>query len=241
MRNWLIFNGKSTKDFGVYISGLKTFDAPERDVEIISRPGRNGDLTLDNGRYKNIDISYPAFIYDRMSENVAGLRNYLLSQNGYVRLEDTYHPDEFRLARFKGPFSVKVVDWLEAGEFDLTFDCYPQRFLKEGEKPIIPFSGTLPATIFNPGMKTYPLLKLSKNAALRINDIRISCQCEPDEIVTVDCYLEEAYIGTPATPANNKITLVNGVFPWFEPGENILHDENQGWSGDEVIPRWWIL
>ena len=44
MRQWFTFNGKSSKDFGVYISGLNTFGAPERDVDIISISGRNGDL-----------------------------------------------------------------------------------------------------------------------------------------------------------------------------------------------------
>ena len=132
MRNWLTFNGKSSKDFGVYISGLNTFNAPERDIESISIAGRNGDLTRDNGRYKNLDVTYPAFIYDEMDVNIEGLRNFLLSQIGYKRLEDTYHPNEYRMARYKGGFSANVVDWLEAGEFDIVFDCMPQRFLKIG-------------------------------------------------------------------------------------------------------------
>ena len=238
MRNWLIFNGKSTKDFGVYISGLKTFDAPERDVEIISIPGRNGDLTIDNGRYKNIDVSYPAFIYDRMDENVAGLRNYMLSQNGYVRLEDTYHPDEFRLARFKGPFSAKVVDWLEAGEFDLTFDCYPQRFLKEGEIEItIPHGETV--NVYNQyGMTSKPIIRVWAPCSFSINDVSIDVTTEDGswKSVYIDCNTENAYSGN--TNYNQYLTLSNGKFPELVSGNNTIV---AGLSDVNITPRWWIL
>ena len=50
------FAGRSSKDFGIYLSGSGVFNAPERDVETISIPGRSGDLILDNGRFKNISV-----------------------------------------------------------------------------------------------------------------------------------------------------------------------------------------
>ena len=74
MRNYLLFDGHSSKDYGVYISGLNTFGGAERDVEVISVPGRNGDLTVDNGKYKNIHVTYPAFIYDKFDMNVSAFK-----------------------------------------------------------------------------------------------------------------------------------------------------------------------
>ena len=62
MRKTIVFNYKSLSDFGVYISGKRVFDAPERDTESIKIPGRNGELTVDNGRYNNLELTYPAFI-----------------------------------------------------------------------------------------------------------------------------------------------------------------------------------
>ena len=46
--NYITYSGKSSADYGVWVSGGGTFDAPSRDVQTVSVPGRNGDLTFDN-------------------------------------------------------------------------------------------------------------------------------------------------------------------------------------------------
>ena len=46
-RNNLIFGGVDTKNYGVVIDGEAVFDAPERDVEVVTIPGRNGTLQID--------------------------------------------------------------------------------------------------------------------------------------------------------------------------------------------------
>ena len=104
MRKTITFNNKSLADYGVYISGKGVFNAPERDTESIKIPGRNGELTIDNGRYNNLALTYPAFIIRDLKTNIQGLRNHLLSQRGYVRLEDDYYPEEYRLAKWIGDF-----------------------------------------------------------------------------------------------------------------------------------------
>lgn len=236
MRNWFTFNGKSSKDFGVYISGLNTFGAPERDVETISISGRNGDLTLDNGRYKNIDISYPAFIFDRFDNNIEGLRNFLLSQKGYQRLEDTYHPNEYRMARYKGGFSAKVIDELYAGEFDLTFDCYPQRYLKIGEQVI---TITTDSSIYNEYMQiAKPLIRAYGTGTFTIGDISVQITTA-DDYTDIDCELQEAYKDDLTTNCNANIVLLNGDFPSITSGDNEITLD--GITQLEIKPRWWIL
>lgn len=236
MRNWLTFNGKSSKDFGVYISGLNTFNAPERDIESISIAGRNGDLTRDNGRYKNLDVTYPAFIYDEMDVNIEGLRNFLLSQIGYKRLEDTYHPNEYRMARYKGGFSANVVDWLEAGEFDIVFDCMPQRFLKIGEQPI---ELTANGSIFNEyEMTALPLIRAYGTGTFSIGGIAIQITTA-NGYTDIDCDLQEAYKDTMATNCNGNIVLTNGKFPELKSGANAV--TISGITKLEIYPRWWIL
>lgn len=56
----LNFDGQSSGTYGVYITGDAVFNAPERDVEMITIPGRNGALALDNGRFENISVTYPS-------------------------------------------------------------------------------------------------------------------------------------------------------------------------------------
>ena len=53
MRNWFVLNGVDSRDFGVYISGQGTFSAPRREYDMISIPGRNGDLVGNEKRLEN--------------------------------------------------------------------------------------------------------------------------------------------------------------------------------------------
>ena len=235
MRNWLTFNGKSSKEYGVYISGLNTFNSAERDTESISVPGRNGDLTFDNGRFKNVDITYPAFIYADFDNNVKGLRNFLLSQRGYKRLEDTYHPDEYRIARYKGNFVTEVVDWLAAGQFDLVFDCYPQRFLKSGDQIITLESD---GNIFNEYQESKPLIRAYGTGSFSIGGITITIDTA-DDYTDIDCDLQEAYKDDMSVNCNGNITLTSGSFPVLNPGDNEIVIEDI--TKLEIKPRWWIL
>ncbi len=236
MRQWFTFNGKSSKDFGVYISGLNTFGAPERDVDIISISGRNGDLTIDNGRYKNIDVSYPAFIFDRFDNNIEGLRNFLLSQRGYKRLEDTYHPNEYRLARYKSGLTPKVIDELYAGEFDLTFDCYPQRYLKSGDQVIIL---TDDGALFNEYAQiAKPIIRAYGTGSFTVGDVTVTIN-SADGYTDIDCELQEAYKDDLTTNCNANITLNDGVFPSLMSGDNGISLD--GITQLDIKPKWWIL
>ena len=144
------FNGENSRDYGVYITGEGVFNAPERNIEMVEIPGRNGSYALDKGNFNNIEVTYPAGIFadteTDFAEAVSELRNFLCSQKGYVRLEDDYNQDEYRLAIYKSGLDVSH-DMLIAGEFDITFDCQPQRYLKSGESAVSVTSGD---TITNP-------------------------------------------------------------------------------------------
>ena len=59
----LTFDGESSRTYGVYITGEAVYNAPEREVEMISIPGRSGQLALDKGRFENIEVTYPAGIF----------------------------------------------------------------------------------------------------------------------------------------------------------------------------------
>ena len=134
----LTFDGISLKEYGVYISGEAVFDSPTREVEMITIPGRNGSFALDKGRFNNITVTYPAGIYatneTEFAEKVSTLRNLLASRKGYCRLTDEYNPDEFRLGVYKAGLELDPTHYNEAGRFELSFDCKPQRFLFSGEE-----------------------------------------------------------------------------------------------------------
>lgn len=232
MRNWLTFDGVSTKDFGVYINGAQTYDAPARSREVISVPGRNGDLIIDNGRYENTEVTYHAFIYRDFEVNVEGFRNLLLSRTSYKRLEDTYHPQEFRLGIYNGNFSADVVEWLEAGEFDLTFNCKPQRFLKSGEDAITFTSG---GSVLNETMQTTkPLLRVYGTGTFSIGGATMTIS-SANVYTDIDCDLMDAFKGT--TNCNGNIS---GTFAALAPGDNAI-TLGSGITKIEITPRWWVL
>jgi len=234
MINFIVFNGKKLKDYGVFISGEAVFNAPKRDTTSVSVPGRNGELTLDNGRYENIPLTYPAFIVRSFKERISELRNFVLTQSGYQRLEDTYHPDEFRLAKWESDFSVKPDEALLAGEFELKFNCYPQRFLKSGENVIEITSAT---TIINEQMTTaLPLIRAYGTGTFTINGITVQIT-SASSYTDIDCDLQECFKDTLATNCNGNVVLT--TFPELQPGENTI--SMSGITKLEITPRWWRL
>lgn len=236
MINYIVYDGQKLKDYGVYISGDGVFDAPMRDEKTIEIPGRNGKLTIDNGRYHNITLKYPAFIVRDFKNSISALRNYILSKRGYVRLEDTYHSDEFRLARFAEDFTVKPIEELYAGDFDLVFDCYPQRFLKEGEHPI---EITASSTIINEQLHTaLPLIRAYGIGTFTINGVAVQITAA-STYTDIDCELQECYKDTLATNCNGNVILTNDVFPSLLSGENTI--TLSGITKLEITPRWWKL
>lgn len=136
--NTITFGGVNSSSYGIYISGEGVFNAPVRDAEVISIPGRNGSFLLDNGRYENIEVRYPAFntATDKATfiANIDGFRNAIASQKGYQRLEDTFHADEYRMASFIGGLEINPILYNDhTSQFEIVFNCKPQRFLKTGE------------------------------------------------------------------------------------------------------------
>lgn len=136
MNNSLIFGGVNSADYGVWLTGSGTFSAPERDVEFVAVPGRNGELVVDNGRWRNIEVAYPANIPRDFDQRMTEFRSAMCRQRGYQRLEDTYHLDEYRLGAFVMGLEPETIPLNRGGDFNLVFNCKPQRFLKSGEIPI---------------------------------------------------------------------------------------------------------
>lgn len=180
------FDGENSANFGVYITGKGVFNAPERNVEMIDIHGRNGAFALDHGNFNNIEVTYPAGIFADteadFAQAVSDLRNWLCSKVGYVRLEDDYNPNEYRMAIYKSGLDVDH-DMLIAGEFELTFDCKPQRFLKSGETAISITSGD---TIKNPTrFDSNPMFEVYGYGNINSGDAEIDVQIDFLGMVTL--------------------------------------------------------
>lgn len=171
------FDGESSADYGVYITGEGVFNAPERAVEMVDIPGRNGSYALDQGRFGNIEVTYTAGMVDDsetdFADRLADVRNWLCSKKGYVRLEDEYNPDEYRMAVYSSGISVEHAD-LRTGEFEISFDCKPQRWLKSGETATAVANN---GTLTNPTrFDAEPLLEVKGYGGIEFNGYEIDVE-----------------------------------------------------------------
>ena len=235
MKNCFWYAGKSSAEFGIYISGSGTYNAPEKDFESIEIPGRDGALILDNGRFKNIPITYPAFIRTKFLENSNAAKAWLLSQKGYQRLEDTYHPNHFRMAQFAGPLDFETKFLNLSGEMELAFNCKPQKYRKDGQYPT---TFTVAGYLYNPELfSAQPIIKVYGNGPGTITiGGRVVTIKEIDEYVILDSDTQNAYKDT----LNKNNTINAPEFPVLQAGNNAI-----GFSGGitklEITPRWWTV
>ena len=234
--NELSFNGVNSSTFSLYISGEGTYNGTARNVQTYNVPGRNGTLVIDNGFYENISVSYPAYIVDAFNANFGALRAFLLSHVGYFKLADTYHPDEYRMARYTGNIQPKMTQYNREGSFTITFDCKPQRFLNSGAVTV---STTVDTTINNTTFfDSKPHLRVYGYGDLGIGSDVITIAQNDYPFIDIDCDTENAQYNT--TNCNDLITLTGDSFPVFHPGANgITLDANI--TQVDITPRWFTL
>lgn len=248
-KHWIVYDGKSTNDFNVYTSGEATFSSPERNYESIDILGRNGSLTVDYGTFKNINVTYRCFIPYDLEKNLRAFRSFLGSKHGYFKLEDTRHPDEYRMARFVSALDVNSAR-LEVGSFELTFDCKPQRYLINGNE-VKTFSSN--GTIINPTYQiAKPLIKINgtSTGTLAIGDARISVALTSSvSSLYFDTELLDAYSmsGTTKVSRNSLVSdsisgnYIHGIEGMeLDPGSNAI-TKTGGITSVEITPRWWTL
>lgn len=233
MRNFFVFDGADSRDFGVYISGQGTFNSPARVYTSQPIPGRNGEIVVSANRLENVELTYPAYVYTDFRRNLRKLRSFLLSRVGYCRLEDTYQPGEYRMALYRDALDVDATARNDAGQFDVTFYCKPQRFLLSGEKAQV---FTAAGSIYNPTMfAARPLIRVYGTGEVGIGNGTITITAA-DGYTDLDCDVMEAYKGT--VNKNQYVQLSSLDFPVLPPGETGI-TLGAGITRVEIIPRWW--
>lgn len=185
--NTFTFGGVTSSDFGIYVSGEGLFNAPKRSTEVIEIPGRNGAYILDKGSFENIEVVYRVFNQEKNLDDfrtkLANLRSALASQVGYQRLTDTFHPSEYRMAAFIDGVEVNPIKYNTASEFEIKFNCKPQRFLTSGETAVSVASG---GTLTNPTLfEARPQLQVNGYGEINIGSDVITVENVPMGVIEV--------------------------------------------------------
>lgn len=135
----LIIGGISLDQYGAVVNSSGIYEKPKRDYEMVHIPGRNGDLHIDNGSWRNVDVTYTVVFPvngESFTERYNRLFNALMVQTGYLRIEDDFDVDHFRMGILSDISSIKAGKSGGTGLCKIKLDCKPQRFLKSGATPI---------------------------------------------------------------------------------------------------------
>ena len=171
------FAGTASSTYDLFITEAAPYNAPPRSVEMIEVPGRNGAYALDNGYFENIEVTYRVCVsksnHTNFQSEITSVRNWLCSKVGYQRLTDDYNPNEYRMAIYKSGLESDDVFW-NGAEFDITFECKPQRFLTSGETATTVANN---GTLTNPtNFEAEPLLAVKGYGDVRFNGYTINLQ-----------------------------------------------------------------
>ena len=230
--DYLTFNNTAFSTYGTYFDGSQLFDTPEKDVTFYPVVGKNGDLSISNDRYKNVNIDVNCFIRENFIDNFNGLMNFLLAQKGYGRLETSKETDIYRMAEFVASIEPDTGAFLKYGSFTLQFNCKPQKWLKAGETAV---SVTTSAVLKNPTlMAAKPLIEVTGTGTITVNTSVLVLSANTNKTY-IDCELQDAYEGT--INRNGDLTVTNG-FPVLTAGDNAVSVDG---CTIKITPRWWRL
>jgi phage-related protein len=108
-----------------HVEDCRSLGLPERDAETIHVAGRNGDVLLDHGCYKNEKVQYDLYAFKL--EELYSLADFLATQQNYVLIQDT-DATWRRIGRLAGAVPLEQVIRQKLLRFTLTFDCKPQKY-----------------------------------------------------------------------------------------------------------------
>lgn len=239
MRNYFVFDGKDSRDFGLYTNGLDTFGSPARRLNSVPVSGRSEDYVVNTGAHEQYDFAYKdCFIKPQRFElDLASLRSFLGTSGIYKRLEDSYHPDEFYYAYFPDGVSPDMLANLTMGSFDIPVRRKRERYLKSGEHWLTIESGV---ALHNDNFdcEAKPIIRVVGSGSITVGDISVVVASNTADHIDIDCEMMQSYAGT--IPVNNLIELNNMLeYPVLGEGDTTI--TFTGFTSVKIKPRWWRL
>lgn len=241
----IIFNGKSSTDFGIICQYYPDDMTPSLKCSTVSVAGRNGDLHFSEHSYNNVSRKYSVYLSAECIKFAKAMRMFtawLNSVDGYAKLQDDYDPEVFRMARYLGGTSVEDA-MNKFGSAEIEFDCKPQKFLISGED-----IRENEEHIYNPTYNdasplielTLDLTELTDDTTLNFNgnlftiseDLADTSQSN----IIIDSEIYDMYSDT-----MNLNGYCAGAFPVLHTGDNTIAWDDDVITDIKIRPRWWVL
>lgn len=256
--NYFVFDGVDSRTFGAIAFFNDVDSSPIKEYTTSVIPGRSGDFLLNDRRFANIAQVYDVVIPTNFETNYANLRAFLLSRDGYCRLEDNSHPDEFYHAYFSEQIKPRVSRDRDIGRFQITFTRKPQRWLKSGENAIALALNLSNQTVTNPTrFSSYPLLyfhfgtspklniKVNNTTIVKTNNATAANQYVYIDLETLQCYGRSSATSGTFMYYNQYINY--GISDYakafiLSPGQNTVKlNDIDGITSASIIPRWYTI
>lgn len=234
----IVYGGESSTDYGMVVSEAPAYERPKRKETIYNVPGRNGSILFQQDAREDVNRSYKVWLAEdsnhTLVEIVDAVEAWLNSQIGYIRLEDNFEPDVYRLAYYSGGdgFSNNMIQY---GEATLNFTCRPERFYKNAEAAVEVLNGD---TMSNPTkFASKPLIHIegTGTVTVSIGGETITAKDLVDYI-NIDCDRMDAYRLT----SENRNNKISGTFPTIKPGSNVITITGSA-TKVEITPRYFTI
>ena len=225
------FGGITTTDYGLWVFRPTSHTIPSKPYELVSVPGKMGDVPIGGNKVNNETISYTCIAvpsalgygnYQTYAEAMSAFRNAMLSTKGYRRLTDTFDAIHYREACYAGP--TEVVDRRDyvMGKFAIEFTAKPQRYIDLDDISVASdTTKTLTLTEFPADiMNLEPIITVTGTGTITFSDIddnvlkTITITQNPGTVV-VNSQLKECYSGSDS--ANGWVQFNDYQFPVFGP------------------------
>ena len=232
----IVFNGINSDSIGVIVERIPNRYTPARRTNMVSVPGRNGDVPIVDESFPNIVQRYEVYYSGEFRGGLPAVAHaaaeWLLRPTGYAELQDSYDPDITRDAMMIEGFDVENVMNL-FGRCEIAFSCAPQGWLASGKTPHEISSGS---TITNPTIyPAQPIIAVTGTGTLTVNGYEIEILQNAGTMV-IDCAAGEATVN--GIHADNAYFCEE--FPKLTAGANtITFDETI--TSVRITPKWWRI
>lgn len=233
----IVYGGESSTDYGIVVSEAPAFDKAKKKIQTFTVPGRNGAVIFNEGSYEDTIRNYKVWVAkdreESLPEIVDAMSSWLYSKSGYVRLEDSFEPDVFRMAYYVGGQEV-TSRMLQFGETTLPFICRAERFFKDAEQEQIVSNGD---AIYNPTRyESKPLIHIEGSGSVSISIQGVTMTATISDYINIDSDRMNAY----RLPSENKNNTISGTFPTIKSGTNTIATTGTV-TKVTIVPRYFTI
>lgn len=251
------YNGTNLSSLGFAIKTKPIYRIAQRNITFQTIYGRQGDVIVDDGTYKNVVQPYeintiPHLTHEDHSDLVQRLAEWLSVYDGdYKILRDTYNPGYFCEAVCTNVYDI-VRNLTRCFDTTVEFTRRPFWYSDEGQKPVVlpfePTTTTQTVEIYNPEKyEAEPIIRIygggMQESVIQINDQIINIKSMGENGIEINTpKMQTLNINNNGVGEGNGNDAVNNDFmPKLKPGKNIIKftaDKLVYFKGITVIPNW---